>query len=207
MYSNRDSIEIYNSPSEPFIKISTINNVKIGILIEKSLMKLYHLINGYFQLTSKDSVEGSNWNSMKIDLNFDGYLDLVLYEVAGAHGNSFSTSLIFNSKNKKFKHLKKYDLPNLEIDQTKKLLRSKWYSSACGNSKKAIFSSINDSVELIESIQYFDSKCGEIDHNKRYLIFIEKRNKGKIFKDSIQLKPKEAWTLFEQSIWNTKNEW
>jgi len=207
MYSKSDSIEINNFYSEPFVKMININNQKVGIVIENSLLKLFHQKEGYFQQTSKDSLEGVNWKTKKSDLNFDGNTDIVLSEVEGVHGNSFITALIFDTKTNTFVHKKCFDLPNLEIDNKKKQLRTKWYSSACGNSKKAIFITTRDSVELLESINYFDSECGGKENENRYIIFTEKKVKSKVVKDSILLKPKEAWNFFEQSLWNTKNEW
>lgn len=207
MYSKSDSLEINNLHSEPFVKMLTINNQKVGIVIENSLLKIYHLKKGNFQQSSKDSLEGVNWKTSKCDLNFDGNIDIVLSEVEGVHGNSFTTALIFDTKTKTFIHKKCFDLPNLEIDNKKKQLRTKWYSSACGNSKKAIFINTQDSIELLESINYFDSECGGKENEKRYIIFTEKKINRKVVKDSILLKPKKAWKFFEQSLWNTKNEW
>lgn len=179
MYSKSNSLEINNKYSEPFVKMLTINKQKVGIVIENSLLKLYHLKNGYFQQTSKDSLEGLNWKTTKSDLNFDGNKDIILSETEGAHGNSFTTALIFDSKTKTLVHKKCFDLPNLEIDASKKTLRTKWYSSACGNSKKAIFINTKDSIELIESINYFDSECGGKENEKRYIIFQKKNQKEK----------------------------
>lgn len=206
MYSKSDSLEINNLYSEPFIKMFTINNQKTGIVIENSLLKLYHFKNGYFQQTSTDSLEGINWKTTKSDLNFDGNEDIVLSEIEGAHGNSFTTALIFDSKINIFKHNKSFDLPNLTIDKRKKNLRSKWFSSACGNSKKSIYQvQQNDSVILFESISYFDKDCGENKNKEKYVLFTEKRIKNRIIKDSI--KTKMGWEIFQKQIWNTEKEW
>lgn len=76
----------------------TVNNQKVGIVIENSLLKIYHSNKGKFQQSSKDSLQGVNWKTSKCDLNFDGNMDIVLSEVEGAHGNSFTTALIFDTK-------------------------------------------------------------------------------------------------------------
>lgn len=206
MYSKKDSIEINGISGELFLKTFNVNKQKIAIVIDSFSLKIYQFKNNQYLRTSKENLEGANWKIKKLDLNFDGYTDILLTEVEGAHGNSFSTAIIFDSKTNSYKHMKDFDLPNLTIDNENQLLRSKWYSSACGNSKKAIYKIENEhSVILVESINYFDKDCGGNENEEKYVLFTEKNLKDGIFKDSI--KTKNGWEIFQNKIWNTTKEW
>lgn len=206
-YSTKDSLEIDGIGGELFVKTVTLNNEKFGIAIDSSFLKIYKLQKNHYTQISKEKLEGIDWSMNKMDLNFDGFADIVLTETEGAHGNTFTTVLLYDSVKKTLVHDRNFDLPNISVDHSKKLLRSIWYSSACGNSKKTLYKVENGKISLLEGINYFDSECGTIENEKRYIIFKQHLKDNKAVTDSLFVNPDEAWKIFEKSLWNTKDSW
>lgn len=198
-----DSIELVGVVGSPVIRILDLNNIKTAFVIDSGMLKIYKLgSDGRFVQNSSEAISGIEWEVKITDLNFDGLSDIMLSEIEGAHGNSFTTALIFDPKLGAVVHKTSFDLPNLQVKASEKALRTQWYNSVCGVNSKALYTSRADSVELLMSIAVIPD-CSQGQEKLRLAKTIKKMNDS-LVSDTIILAADSAWDIFKKAFWNSE---
>lgn len=142
-------------------------------------------------------IEGAmNYNTSLIDLNFDGYKDLLIDgDYGGIRGNRFFIGFLFVPQSQIFRRHKALNLENLTIDLKNKELRSRHYGSPYGSNSKSLYAWEGDSLVLIQEAVYH----ADVDA----IIWLKEMQKdGTIKHDTITGKMDPLWEFFlEKCVW------
>ncbi len=139
------------------------------------------------------------------DLNGDNFEDIIItYAIAAAGGNGQNVCLLYNPKAKKFMHNEYYDLPNIKYDKQSNLVLSAWWGGVRHCQEKMSFKITGDSLTFNLGVVYCPDENNEGESEGVY--FYEMKNGKRIIKNRIKGSPEKTWKIFEEAIWNSKDD-
>lgn len=139
-----------------------------------------------------------------MDINFDGYNDVLIGDRQGGWGNEFSTTFLFDKVSQTFKRTPFLDLRNLTIDKKNKLLRTHSYRGATWVRDKSVFKFINDSIEVAGEALYIPNESNNDDSLATLKVYLYQNG---VAKDSIVQKTKSAWKLYLKALWDNSKDY
>ncbi|KAB2913645.1 MAG: hypothetical protein F9K23_16610 [Bacteroidetes bacterium] len=190
------------------IKGFTINSQKFvaSIIFGNDLIIHKRIGNEYKRIFYNENagMDPYHLDIKAMDVNFDGYNDVVFTDMQGAWGNSFSTTFLYDLKLNTLKRTPQFDLRNLSLDKNRKLLRTHSYRGLCWTIDKELYKVVNDSIELVASAEYipFDG-CNTDSLWTTKVYFYEN---GKL-KDSTVTKAENSWDVYLKALWDLSDDY
>ena len=125
LYKNIDALE-KEVENQVYISIFKLLDKKFSIIIDSTAIKVFEFTNGHYKkIQNIDSEIGINGiNLQKIDINSDGFNDILIEIPSGGFFGSAYTCLFYNSVSKSLVCDRNIELRNIELNLKKKLLTS-----------------------------------------------------------------------------------
>ncbi len=204
-YGSQDSLFVYDGWP---MYIGKANGKDFAIRAIADTVSLVYQKNSKGWWIVTDSL---HWFTMMVDvrdLNGDGLKDIVVTaNVTGAGGNFENMCLLYYKADSQFRHNDSYDLANIKYDSVKNLVYSAWWTGATSPKVKYAYSIDKKGDSLVpkeEAIIEPDlASNGEI----ATLSVYKYQGNKKILRIRIRAKGEKSWSVFERSVWDSKDEW
>lgn len=168
---------------------------------------LYKFIDtAYIRIFYNDNA-GMNPLNVKVkfmDINFDGYNDILIADTQGVWGNEFSTTFLYDKESQTFKRAPFLDLRNLTLDKKNKFLRTHSYRGSAWARDKSIYRFVNDTVELTGEAWYIPHESNHDDSLATLKVYLYQNG---VAKDSTVQKAKNAWELYLKALWDNSKDY
>ncbi len=168
---------------------------------------LYKYIDtAYIRIFYSDDA-GMNPLNVKVkfmDINFDGYNDVLICDRQGVWGNEFSTTFLYNKASQTFNRTSFLDLRNLTLDKKNKFLRTHSYRGAAWVRDKSIYRFVNDTIELTGEAWYIPHESNHDDSLATLKVYLYQNGAAK---DSTVQKTKNAWELYLKALWDNSKDY
>ena len=168
---------------------------------------LYKFIDTAYTRIFYNDNAGMNPLNVKVkfmDINFDGYTDILIGDTQGAWGNEFSTTFLYDKSLQTYKRTPFLDLRNLTLDKKHHLLRTHSYRGAAWSRDKSIYMLVNDTVELTGEAWYIPHESNHDDSLATLKVYLYQNG---VAKDSTVQKTKNAWELYLKTLWDNSKDY
>ena len=208
-YSGTDSLYLEYKNSDEMIFIGKANNVEYGAWMiyddTNSQVVFYQKASNSWKATDTiENQDGALCYFSRADLNGDGFQDIKISTVNGAHGNYETVVYLFDPKSHLFKNNVCYDLTNVSYDPVRKYVRSIWYGSVAGCQEKTTYKIVADSLVFHEGVMYCPDN--EQPSTKASLEFYTMRYGERITLRKIVDDPQKLWDKYTSALWDTSKD-
>lgn len=189
-----------------------VNGQDIGLFpITDTSYAIYQKDNGKWRIT--DTTHPELEYVEQIDINGDGYKDIVLTYEDTAAGNNYETDCyLFDTTTKKFKYNDYYHLPNIFYDKKTKLVHTSWWTTAINPTTKMTYELSGDCFTYKETYQITGDSLtlkdiAEYEPNKDSTIasisFYKIKGNKEIMTKRITGNSDKMWALFRKTLWDS----
>ena len=143
--------------------------------------------------------------SSPTDLNGDNLSDIIVtYHITPAGGNSQNICFIYNPFTKQLVHNEYFDLPNIKYDKKQNLVLSAWWAGVVHCQSKMCYKIAGDSLIFDRVIDYCPIEDEK--NNSAYVEHYTFKNNKRISLKTEKGNQEKMWTIFENAIWNSKDD-
>ena len=201
-YSAADSVLIVDDSTEAVLFIGKANEISFGVLAcPDSLLKFYQNVSNKWEAI--DSFEYNLAVSFidRKDLNGDKKSDVKISTLSGSAGNTENVVFLFDSKSKKFKRNKYYEMSNVEYDSISHFVRSSWFAGAVHCQTKYKYKITGDSLKLVLAASYCPDEKSM--RETGVLEITKPQGNKEVVLRTVKGKSEKVWNEFEHTFWDS----